>query len=73
MTSQGSIRILSVDDHPLFRAGVATVVKNQPDMVIAAEAVSGAQALQQFREAAVSGASARRDADGSETPRYERH
>ena len=44
-----SIRILTVDDHPLFRSGVAALLATQPDMNLVAEASTGRQALEQFR------------------------
>jgi DNA-binding NarL/FixJ family response regulator len=43
------IRILSVDDHPILRQGVAALVGGQADMCVVAEAASGREAIQQFR------------------------
>jgi DNA-binding NarL/FixJ family response regulator len=44
-----SIRILAVDDHPLFRQGIAALVATQADMSLVAEASNGREAVQQFR------------------------
>jgi DNA-binding NarL/FixJ family response regulator len=44
-----SIRILAVDDHPLFRSGIAALLATQPDMSLVAEASNGREAIQQFR------------------------
>ena len=48
-TIANSIRILSCDDHPLFRQGIAALLATQPDMSLVAEASNGRDAIQQFR------------------------
>jgi DNA-binding NarL/FixJ family response regulator len=48
-TDQASIRILSVDDHPLVRGGVAALLAGQSDMTLVAEASNGREAIEQFR------------------------
>ena len=44
-----SIRILSVDDHPLIRQGIAGLVATEADMNLIAQAANGLEAIQQFR------------------------
>lgn len=50
MSVSSQIRVFCVDDHPLMREGIATVIKNEPDMLLVAEAASGREAIQGFRE-----------------------
>ena len=44
-----SIRILVVDDHPLLRQGIASILEDQEDMSLVAQASNGREAIQQFR------------------------
>ena len=44
------IRVLSVDDHPLLRQGIAAIIESQPDMVLVSQAATGSEALQKYRE-----------------------
>ena len=48
-SSPNLIRILTVDDHPLLREGIAFLVKSQQDMELVAEASDGEKAIEQFR------------------------
>jgi len=43
------IRVLSVDDHPLLRDGIAALVNAEPDMKLVAEASNGKEAVEKFR------------------------
>ena len=43
------IRILTVDDHPLLRKGIAALVNAEDDMKLVAEASSGEEAIEKFR------------------------
>ena len=49
-TNPNQIRILTVDDHPLLREGIASLVGTRPDMTVVAEASNGSEAVEQFRK-----------------------
>jgi DNA-binding NarL/FixJ family response regulator len=42
------IRLLTVDDHPMLREGIAAVIEGQPDMEIVGEASNGVEAVERF-------------------------
>ena len=50
MSYDSRVRVLTVDDHPLFREGIAALIEDEPDMVLAAEAANGRQAIELFRQ-----------------------
>ncbi|HEU4473896.1 MAG TPA: response regulator transcription factor [Gemmatimonadales bacterium] len=50
MSSAAPIRILTVDDHPLIRAGLAAFLKTEPDIEVIAEAGNGEEAIERYRE-----------------------
>lgn len=49
MSATGSIRILTVDDHPMLREGIAAVLAGEEDMFLVAEASNGREGIEQFR------------------------
>ena len=50
MASASPIRILTVDDHPLIRAGLAAFLKTEADIEVIAEAGNGEEAIERYRE-----------------------
>src|SRR5882724_5240840 len=49
MDQSKPIRILSVEDHPVFRQGLATIVGAEPDMLLVGQASNAADAVPEFR------------------------
>ncbi len=46
---QRTIRVLCVDDHPLVRKGIASILATEADVQLVAEAGNGREAVEQFR------------------------
>ena len=49
MSTIRQIKILTVDDHPLLRQGIAGVIQGEKDMLVVAEAANGREAIEMFR------------------------
>jgi DNA-binding NarL/FixJ family response regulator len=49
MVASEPIRILSVEDHPVFREGLTTIISSQPDLTLVAQAANAVEALAEFR------------------------
>lgn len=49
MTAGNPIRVLAVDDHAVFRDGIAAILAPEPDMVLVGEATNGVEAVDAFQ------------------------
>ena len=49
-TAVKTIKIMCVDDHPLIRKGIGSILANEPDMELVAEASDGIEAIAAYRE-----------------------
>ncbi len=49
MSDNESIRILTVDDHPVLREGIAAVLASESDILLVGEASNGREAIEKFR------------------------
>lgn len=47
--ARGVIRVLCVDDHPIVRKGIASLLANEPDLKLVGEAATGREAVERYR------------------------
>src|SRR3954454_3371503 len=50
INEKNPIRVLTVDDHPLLREGIAAIINSQADMQLVSQAANGTEAVQCFAE-----------------------
>jgi DNA-binding NarL/FixJ family response regulator len=50
MSEETCIRVLTVDDHPLLREGIATIIGAQSDMILVGQAADALDGIRQFRQ-----------------------
>jgi YesN/AraC family two-component response regulator len=44
------IRLMTVDDHPIYRGGLASLIAAYRDLTLVAEAANGREAVERFRQ-----------------------
>src|SRR5262249_31003798 len=49
MATTKQIKILTVDDHPILREGIAAIIRGEKDMIVVGEASNGREAVEMFR------------------------
>jgi DNA-binding NarL/FixJ family response regulator len=49
MSITHKITVLTVDDHPLLRSGIAAVIEGEEDIMVVGEAINGKEAVESFR------------------------
>jgi DNA-binding NarL/FixJ family response regulator len=50
MTVSSPVKVMSIDDHPLLREGIAAIINNQADMTLISSVETGAEGIRTFRE-----------------------
>jgi DNA-binding NarL/FixJ family response regulator len=50
MATHERLTVLIVDDHPMMRLGIAAIIDDQPDMTVVAQAGTGEQAVELWRQ-----------------------